>query len=117
MKAPEKKLTPPKEVVKGYHYVPSYEVDTMPKAKRDCTITYPKNGEAEELGIEGDIILDIIVLESGKVGKIKVVKGLGHGLDEASIRAIKNCPFMPATKNGNPVQTKLRWTVTCILDS
>jgi len=117
MKKPEKNTKPQEEVAEGYNYIPSYEVDTMPKPKRDCTITYPKNGEAEELGIEGDIILDIVVLESGKVGTIKIVKGLGHGLDEASIHAMRNCPFMPATKSGNPVQTKLRWTVTCILDS
>jgi hypothetical protein len=33
----------------------------------------------------------------------RVVKGLGHGLDEAAIRAAEQIKFKPALSNGHPV--------------
>ena len=113
MKEPEKEVTPPEEV-QPYKSVPSYEVDRPPSKKTDCQTAYPK--EAEELGIEGKVILEIQVLASGKVGTVKVVKGLGHGLDEAASKALKRCRFNPAIMNGEPVTTRIRYTYRWTLD-
>ena len=38
--------------------------------------------EARAKGIEGNVILRVSVTESGKVHDVKVIKGLGYGLDE-----------------------------------
>jgi TonB family protein len=36
---------------------------------------------------------------------VRVVRGLGHGLDEAAIRAAQQIKFNPATSNGQAVDT------------
>jgi protein TonB len=58
-------------------------------------VTYPS--EAEQLGIEGEVKLRVSLDESGKVHDIKVMHGLGHGLDQAAMNALKyKCKFKPA---------------------
>jgi len=59
--------------------------------------------EARKLGIEGDVLVDVIFPASGPVQVIRVTKGLGHGLDESAIRAAQQIRFKPALQNGKPV--------------
>jgi len=59
--------------------------------------------EARKLGIEGDVLVDVIFPASGPVQVIRVTKGLGHGLDEAAMRAAQQIRFKPATQDGRPV--------------
>jgi TonB family protein len=59
--------------------------------------------EARKLGIEGDVLVDVVFLASGTVQVNHVAKGLGHGLDEAAIRAAGQIKFKPAQQNGTPV--------------
>ena len=113
MKEPEKEFTPPEEV-KKYKTVKSYEVEKPPTKKRDCRTSYPD--EARELGIEGKVILSLEILATGKVGRVKVIRGLGSGLDQAAVNAMKKCSFEPATMGGQPVTTTIRFTYTWILD-
>ena len=113
MKEPEKEFTPPDEV-KKYKTVKSYEVERPPSKKRDCRTSYPD--EARELGIEGKVILSLEVLANGQIGRIKVIRGLGYGLDEAAITAMRGCSFEPATMGGQPVTTTIRYTYLWILD-
>jgi TonB family protein len=64
------------------------------------SIQYPS--EAEQLGIEGQVILRIALDEKGGIHDIKVVKGLGHGLDEVAVKAMRyrrECRFKPAIAN------------------
>ena len=44
--------------------------------------------EAEQLGIEGDVKLRVELDDKGKVHGIKVLSGLGHGLDQAAVYAL-----------------------------
>src|SRR5690606_9229315 len=37
-------------------------------------------------GIEGTVVLRVEIDETGKVGEVRVVKGLGYGLDEVAVR-------------------------------
>jgi len=59
--------------------------------------------EARRLGIEGEVLLDVIFLASGQVKVEGVSKGLGHGLDEAAIRAAQQIRFKPALQEGHAV--------------
>jgi TonB family protein len=59
--------------------------------------------EARTMKLEGDVVLDVVFLASGQVQVISVVSGLGHGLDEAAIRAARMIRFRPAQRNGQPV--------------
>ena len=59
--------------------------------------------EARRLRIEGEVLVDVIFRASGQVQAVRVVKGLGHGLDEAALRAAEQIRFKPAMQQGQPV--------------
>jgi len=59
--------------------------------------------EARKLRIEGEVLLDVVFESGGKVRVVRVVRGLGHGLDEAAAKAAEQIRFRPAQQNGQPV--------------
>jgi TonB family protein len=70
-------------------------------------IRYPV--EARQRGVQGDVILNVILNESGKVEEVQIIKGIGFGCDEAALNAWKKATqtgFEPAMKGGKPVKVK-----------
>ena len=59
--------------------------------------------EARTIKLEGDVVLEVIFLASGQLQVIRVVSGLGHGLDEAAMQAARQIRFRPALRSGQPV--------------
>jgi TonB family protein len=59
--------------------------------------------EAQEARIQGEVTLQVRFMASGQVEVIRVVNGLGHGLDEEARHVAENIRFKPALKNGQPV--------------
>jgi protein TonB len=57
-------------------------------------------------GTSGDVVIEIVIDEDGKVTDTQVDQGLGHGLDEAVLAVIQTWTFWPATKAGKPVASK-----------
>ena len=53
--------------------------------------------------IEGTVIIDLVVTADGKPQDMKVTQGLGHGLDEKALAAVKLWRFEPGTVYGKPV--------------
>jgi protein TonB len=86
--------------------VPAFEVTEMPKMVGRCRGAYTE--KARESGVEGTVLLSLIVGVDGRTREIKVVKGLGHGLDEAAIQALAACRFKPGKRNGKAVAVRLR---------
>jgi TonB family protein len=62
---------------------------------------YPE--EARQLKLEGDVLLDVEFTATGVVSVLQVVRGLGHGLDEAAVAAAKQIRFKPALSAGRPI--------------
>jgi TonB family protein len=58
---------------------------------------------ARRRGIEGDVILEIVVRHDGTVGNVTVLKRLGGGLDERAVQAVRQWRFAPASRHGSPV--------------
>lgn len=83
-----------------------YEVTKMPVMRHRCRGAY--TAEARQAEIEGTVVLDLLVDEEGHAREIKVVEGLGHGLDEAAVAALRACPFVPGEREGKPVVTRIR---------
>jgi protein TonB len=66
---------------------------------------------AKRAGIEGEVVLELLIDTLGRVAATRVVKGLGYGLDESAMRAAKEkCRFEPAEINGQRVTAKIRYT-------
>lgn len=59
--------------------------------------------EARALKIEGEVLLEIEFAASSDVRVLRVVRGLGHGLDEAAVHAAERIRFKPAHTRGRPV--------------
>jgi protein TonB len=58
---------------------------------------------ARQRGIQGDVLLEIVVHRNGSVGDVRVLHGLGHGLDQHAIDAVRQWTFSPARRHGVPV--------------
>ena len=59
--------------------------------------------QAREARVQGVVRLRAIVRRDGTVDSIQVIQGLGSGLDEAAIAAVRQWRFQPATRNGEAV--------------
>jgi TonB family protein len=68
--------------------------------------------EARDLKLEGQVSLDVVFLSTGSVKILRVVHGLGHGLDEAAQQAAQRVRFRPATRGGVPVDTNATIYIT-----
>ena len=64
----------------------------------------PYSEEARKLKVQGNITVSVLVGVDGRAQKIRIVKGLGQGLDEQTITAIRAWRFTPALDaRHNPV--------------
>ena len=61
--------------------------------------------EARQLKLEGEVLLEVSFSATGTLHVNKVVRGLGHGLDEAAVDAAKKIRFKPALRFGQPVDS------------
>jgi TonB family protein len=77
-------------------------VDIIDKPRPEYT------AEGRNLKIEGDVVIDVVFLASGAMQVNRVIGGLGHGLDEAAVRAAQQIKFKPAKRDGQPVDFPAR---------
>jgi TonB family protein len=61
--------------------------------------------EARQLKVEGEVLLEVVLEASGRVRVLRVVRGLGHGLDESAMRAAQQISFRPALRDGQPADS------------
>ena len=59
--------------------------------------------EARRANITGDVLMEVVVRADGTVGSARVLRGLGHGLDERATAAVRQWRFAPARRLGVPV--------------
>jgi TonB family protein len=93
------------QVVKGGPKV--VQIDTG--AATPVEITFKPNpvytDEARGLRLEGEVLLEVSFGANGALHVNRVVRGLGHGLDEAAISAANKMRFKPASRGGQPVDS------------
>jgi protein TonB len=63
--------------------------------------------EARRTKTQGTCILWLIVDSTGHPQDVRVVRGLGHGLDEKATEAVRQWRFQPAMKDGKPVNVEI----------
>lgn len=93
------------------------EVATYPDFEEgSCDAIYP-DGPAKDQGIQGETILKVEIDERGKVHGVRVLRGVGHGLDELAAKLVRTkCKYKPAiSKAGRPVplviEHRVRWQI------
>jgi TonB family protein len=68
--------------------------------------------EAKDAHFEGTCVLWVVVGADGDVHNLKVVRGLGHGLDKKAVETVKGWRFEPAQENGQPVAVQVNVEVS-----
>lgn len=68
-------------------------------------VVYPES--AKEEGIQGKVIVKLIVDEKGNVSSTEVVQSVNKELDKAAVTAIKKTKFNPAMKGNKPVKCEI----------
>ena len=63
--------------------------------------------EARKAKFSGNVEVYLWVDENGNPSHVKVVRGVGMGLDEKAIEAVRQYKFKPALQNGKPVKVDL----------
>jgi periplasmic protein TonB len=103
---------PPPKVEKKVDEEPQYfvAVEEMPEPiggiqAIQSKIVYPEI--AKRAGIEGKVYVLAFVDETGTVTKAEIIKGLGAGLDEAALKAVKATKFKPGKQRGKPVKVQV----------
>lgn len=71
--------------------------------------------EARAAGIEGRVRVEISVDSDGEVVDVRVLEGLGHGLDEAALDAVRRWRFEPAMHCGRAVDATFNARLTFAL--
>ncbi len=68
--------------------------------------------EARKAKLQGSVTLRVEIDARGQVQNIALAQGLGFGLDEQAMAAVRKWRFRSATRNGKPVPTRAMVQVT-----
>ncbi len=84
-------------------------IDRMPEVIRRVAPAYPP--ELAREGIEGTVILDCLLSDSGTVDSVAVVKGIHPRLDSSAVSALRGFRFRPALAGDKPVPVLLQYEI------
>jgi TonB family protein len=77
-----------------------------PRILESTPAPYPESARAR--GIEGRVVLMVLVRRDGSVGDASVSRGLDPSLDQSALRTVKEWKFVPALRNGKTVAVVLQ---------
>jgi len=65
---------------------------------------YTEEGRKQK--INGEVSLEVLFASNGQIHVIRVVQGLGYGLDEQAVKAAEQIKFKPALHEGQPIDSR-----------
>lgn len=72
---------------------------------------------AKENGVEGIVTVGFIVMTDGSLKQVKVIKFIDPDLEKEAVRVVSAMPaWIPADKNGTPIEAPAQVEVSFILD-
>ena len=86
--------------VGGGPYRPGAGIEA-PRLLREVKPDYTE--DARRRGVEGEVVMEIVVRRDGSVGDVRILRRLGAGLDERAAQAVRQWQFAPALRYGTPV--------------
>jgi TonB family protein len=81
---------------------PAHAVASIVPAEILSKPTPTYTDEARSKRIEGEVLLEVVFEASGKLHVVRIVQGLGHGLDDSAVHAAEQIRFKPALRDGQP---------------
>jgi TonB family protein len=76
-----------------------------PKVLHIADAIYSKDGLKNK--ISGNVEVYLVIDKSGNPIHLRIVRGLGYGLDEQALQAVRQYRFQPATRDGEPVSVDM----------
>lgn len=74
---------------------------TPPRVLREVKADYTES--ARQRAITGEVVVEVVVRRNGSVGDVTLLHGLGYGLDDRAMAAVREWRFAPAERLGVPV--------------
>ena len=72
-----------------------------PRLLREVKADYTE--DARQRGLAGEVVMEIVVRRDGSVGDVKILQGLGGGLNDRAVQAVRQWRFASAQRQGQPV--------------
>ena len=91
------------------------EIEKMPEVIHRVTPEYPP--ECTKKGIEGTVLLECLLSDSGTVDSITVIKSVHPLLDSSAVTALRQFRFTPALAGGQPVPVLLQYEIPFTLQT
>lgn len=92
----------------GGPYRPGSGIDP-PRLVREIKADYTE--DARQRGLSGEVVMEIVVRRDGTVGDVKVLQGLGGGLNDRAVQAVRQWRFSPAHRQGEAVDVMVEVSV------
>jgi len=102
---------------KADRYVAASQVNELPSVEGRPDSLRPFYPEAaRQRGVQGDVVLRLLIDADGSLAKVDVIGDPGAGLGAAGARAIRQFRFRPGRVGGQPVATTITYTLHFVLD-
>lgn len=85
-----------------------YLVTKMAKVVESFTPPYPE--AARKRGVEGPVVMDLLIDDQGKVRESRLIRGPDDALNQAAREALMKFRFSPAYVGEKPVAIRVRYT-------
>jgi len=104
---------------KPFRPTPTQELSTRPKLTNGAmrklqSLPYPQ--KAMDMDLEGRVLLQLDIDEKGRVMAVRVLKDPGADLGAAAKKMFKSIRFIPATVNGEPVASRVRFKYDFVIE-
>jgi TonB family protein len=113
-KAPDNEVLKPSDADSLPIPSDEYLISKMPELRQEVRIPYPPDAKAK--GIQGAVVMDLLIDKTGKVREVVLVNGPDPSLSEAAVKATKNFEFSPALIQDKPVAVRIRYAYRFILE-
>ena len=90
-----------------------YLVTAMPILETNIVVPYPE--EAKKQGIQGSVILDLLIDSTGMVRKVDLVDSPHPSLSEPALKAVWKFKFKPGHINDKAVTVKIRYSYKFVI--
>jgi TonB family protein len=57
-------------------------------------------------GVQGDVVVEVTIDEEGNVVELKLIRGIGYGIEERVLATLKRWHFRPASKDGTTIASQ-----------
>lgn len=91
-----------------------FMITSMPRIKSEYRIQYPP--EAKKAGVEGPVVMELLIDSAGRVRKVDLISGPGFGLNEAAVMAVQKFEFIPGRIQNDAVAVRIRYTYRFVLE-